>query len=296
MLAGLALDATWYKLRINDLLTGREPFDPNDPQNVLCTDAGPNCNYIVRSNPALPITDPANATFYNLVQETIANPRSTVKIIDNVQFIRDGAITNVGWRELTGIDFDARYDFDVGNYGFFNIGIRGDYRLTDKTLPSDAPGTAVDDAFDGNTGGRFRWRARAGWSQGDEGFSVTTFLNYRPHSAPANTLPPPCYWRSDFSAGSCYSGSSHFGPYERYPLYSPAQYWFDLTVAYSTGDMFANNTYMNNLNLSMTINNVFNRQGPFTYTFGSNRGTAADQNALNGYLQRYISFTLTKNW
>ena len=79
-------------------------------------------------------------------------------------------------------------------------------------------------------------------------------------------------------------------------LYSPAQYWLDLTVAYDTGDMFANNTYLNNLNLSMTVNNVFNRQGPFTYTFGSNRGTAADQEALNGYLQRYISFTLTKTW
>jgi iron complex outermembrane receptor protein len=295
-LSGLNVDATWYKLRINDLLTGRAAFNSNDPQNVLCTDAGTNCNYVVRANPLLPITDPANATFFSLVQAVIANPRSTVKDTSNIQFIHDGAVTNVGWRELTGIDFDVRYDFELANWGFWNVGIRGDYRLTDKTLPSDAPGTAVDDAFDGNTGGRLRWRGRLGWSQGDEGFSVVGFLNYRPHGSPANTLPPACYWQTGFSAGSCYSGSPFFGPYDRYPLYSPAQYWLDLTVAYNTGEMFANNPYLQNLNLSMTVNNIFNRQGPFTYTFGSNRGTAADQNALNGYLQRYISFTITKNW
>lgn len=293
-LAGLNIDTTYYNLRINDLLTGKTPVGPNDPRNVICTAAGPNCNYIVRSNPLLPITDPANAEFLALVTELTSNPRANIKNTSAIQYIRDGSITNVGWREIHGVDFDARYDFEAGEWGNWNVGIRGDYRLYDKNLPSNTAGAEVIDSFEGDTGGRLKYRGRLGWT-GADGFSVTGFVNYTPHSAPATTLPQPCYWAAGFGPGSCYAGSPYFGPYDQYPLYSPAMYTVDLTVAYDTADKFANE-YLNNLNLSFTVANLFNSSGPFTYQFASGRGIAADPNAGNGYLQRYISFTITKVW
>jgi len=293
-LAGLNIDSNYYSLRINDLITEKVEVGPNDPRNILCTGPGPDCNYIVRSNPLLPITDPANAQFLALVNELTSNPRSNVKNTSNIQYIRDGSITNVGWREIHGVDFDARYDFAVGDWGNWNVGIRGDYRLHDEILPSNTAGSEVIDSLEGDTGGRLKYRGRLGWS-GDNGLSITGFVNYRPHGVPATTLPQPCFWAAGFGPGSCYAGSPYFGPYDQFPLYSPASYTADLTISYDTADKFANE-YLHNLNLSFTVTNLFNTAGPFAYQFGSGRGTAANLDAGNGFYQRTIAFTLTKTW
>jgi hypothetical protein len=303
-LQGMNFDLSYYKLRINKILDSKAVLAPNDPRNVLCTDAGPNCNYIVRANPNLPITDPANARFNELLNEIASNPRSTIKNLSAIQFIRDVAITNAGYREISGVDFDWRYDFGLGrlgnlgaseDWGNINLGMRGDYRLTDEQLPSDLPGTEVTDNFEGNTGGRLRWRGRLGWSSMDGAWNVTSFVNYTPHGAPAEALPPPCFWAAGFGPNSCYPGSPYWGPYDSYPLYIPSYYWFDLNLSYNTQDK-APSPYLQNLTISLTINNVFNRQGAFTYTFASGRGSAADQGAMNGYLQRSVSLTLSKVW
>jgi hypothetical protein len=220
-------------------------------------------------------------------------------------YVQDVATTNVGFRNISGIDFDGRYDLEVGNWGFFNAGWRFTYRLKD-----DDPGGS---AYDGNTGGRFPWRARLGWSQGAEGFSVNTFLNHIPHSEPnaGGSIPPDCFWSTDinpltdpdgsgplagrqYQAGDCYAGSP-YAPMEVFSTAHPGLYTWDLNLQYNTGMMFANNSYLQNINLAFNIRNLLNQEPPVHYQHSSNRGEGAHVDSISP-LQRYITFTVTKTW
>jgi hypothetical protein len=294
-LAGLNVDFSYFKIRIDDLIAPNTlGVNANDPANVVCTAPGPGCKYFVRTNPNLPITDPANAVFLGLVQETFLNPRNVVEgqFLEGIQFINDNAITNIGWREISGLDFDARYDFEFGNWGAWNLGFRGVYRLEDESQAT--PLAEVISLYEGNTGGRLRWRGRVGWSEGPEGFNITGFINHIPHSALNENSPPDCYWAAGFSAGSCYPGSPYWGPYDIYPLWHPALYTFDLTIGYQTG-VRPMNPYLQNMNFQLTVNNLLDKRPPFDYEFGSGRGRAANTGAISP-LQRYVSFALTKVW
>jgi outer membrane receptor protein involved in Fe transport len=293
-LTGLNVDFSYWNLRVNGILTGKhDPLDgTNDPRHVVCSTPAPNCTFLVRQNLAAPTTDPSNAVFLAAVQEILENPRNTVDPahIDLITFIRDNAVTNVGFHEFAGLDFDTRYDFEFGNWGAWHVGWRGTYELTDKD-----PGGS---AFDGNTGGRFPWRARLGWAQGNEGFAATVFLNHLPHSGVDNDTPPRCYWAPEFAssgAGSCYAGSPYLGPVEIFSLARPGLYVWDFNVQYRTGMMFANTPYLQNLTLSFNVRNLFNQEPPVDYQTGSARGEAAHMDAISP-LQRYISFAITKTW
>ena len=134
-LSGLDIDVTQYHIRIDNLITNNSGgVNINDPLAKICTAPGPGCLYLVRANPNLPITDPSNAAFLALVNAVVLAPRSVAAPsgISNIQFINDTAITNIGWREIGGIDFDARYDFDLGDWGAWNAGVTGNFKLEDK--------------------------------------------------------------------------------------------------------------------------------------------------------------------
>ena len=47
----------------------------------------------------------------------------------NIYFINDSATTNAGFLHVTGIDFNASYDYDAGDLGAWNVGITGTYYL-----------------------------------------------------------------------------------------------------------------------------------------------------------------------
>jgi hypothetical protein len=260
----------------------------------VCTAPGVGCKFFVRANPNLPIADPANAVFLEMVQTTMANPRSNVdpRNLEGIQWINDQAVTNIGWREVSGLDFDTRYDFELANWGAFNVGLRGVYRIEDESQA--AAGADVVSAYEGDTGGRFRWRARLGWAEGADGWSITGFVNHIPHGALNTSAPPACFWAPGFSAGSCYPGSPYWGPYDQYPLYHPGLYTVDLTIGFQTGDR-PMNSFLQNINFQLTVNNLLDQEPPFDYNFGSGRGRAFREGTIAPH-QRYFSFAVTKLW
>ena len=244
--------------------------------HTVCTTPAPNCNYLI--GPAVQVA----------IEEILKNPRSTVtpaQVAETV-FIHDEAITNIGFRQLTGLDFTSRYDFDLGDWGAFHVGWRGTYELTDTD-----PGGSK---FDGNTGGRFPWRARVGWSQGAEGFYSTLFLNHLPHSGDVNDNPPKCYYAAGFTAGDCYTGSRYFGPQTIFYSGYPGMYVWDLNLGYNTGEE-SSNSYLQNLSFNLNIQNLLDQEPPFNYEVSGGRGEAFWDASISP-LQRYFTFTVTKTW
>ena len=306
-LKGLDLGVTWYHVHIDGVINGNggpNAPDPNNPESKVCTTPGQGCVYLVRANPNLPITDPSNAVFLKLAQAMVFSGISEVAPADlaNVQFISDTALTNVGFEDLSGLDFNTRYDIDLGNWGAWNLGLTGNYQLTNKT--QSVPGESAVSFFAANnpSGGRLQYRGRLGWTDntGDalDGLSITGFINVYPHTVRRHGrggfIPPDCYWKTGFSAGSCYPGSPFTGPFDRYPSFTKGQHTFDLSVGYDTGTKPAN-TYLQNMNFQLTVNDLLNTPPPFLYSTHGGKGIAADFTYLSPD-QRYIAFIITKAW
>jgi outer membrane receptor protein involved in Fe transport len=207
-------------------------------------------------------------------------------------------LTNVGSRVFSGIDFDARYDLDLGkvglpNMGGINFGAAGYYQTIDKSRASET--SPLDDQYKGRESGNRlqRVRYRLGWS--DDTWSVTAFANYVGHAAINNNLPvPPCFWGVGFGPGSCYAGSQYFGPSNIYPNITPATVMFDLTIGYQTGEMPANQ-YLRNIGVQFTINDIFDEQPPFIVGARGNGSIRAFDNGFSD-LQRTFTLMLTKTW
>ena len=242
-LSGLNLDFSWFNLEFTGLISSNAlGLGPDDPAS--------GAEYTVIPHPNLPITDPSNAAFLALVQTLAAAPSRGGNFdpaaIPNIKFISDSALTNVGSRVFSGIDFNGRYDFDLSrlgldNSGSINIGAAAFYEITDKSRANAA--SAIIVTYVGqNSGNRLqRVRYRLGWA--DDTWSVTGFANYFGHGAVnvnGNNLIPPCFYAAGFSAGSCYPGSPYYGPLVTFPNFSPATVYFDLTFGYQTGEMPAN--------------------------------------------------------
>src|SRR5262249_32808206 len=144
------------------------------------------------------------APFQSAVNGLIQNPRAAVnpQAQTLVMWINDGGTFNKGWQKLDGIDWTASYDWELGNFGAFNIGWTGTYYLHNTTeLVTGAPGTEMTDMFHTTLNGgqvneakgveslpRFRYRARLGWSNGP--WSVTGFMDYVSHYYHTQTPPP----------------------------------------------------------------------------------------------------------
>ena len=307
-LKGLDVGLTWYNLKIKGPITDNAhgatalgTNGDNDPAGKVCTAPTSGCVFLVRANPNLPITDPANATFMQIVNALFTNPRETLVAADlqNIQFVEDDAANNLGLLKIGGVDFNARYDFDLGDMGAWNVGVTGNYKLVNDSQAG--AGTPVVSTFKGqNSGGRLSYRGRLGWaaSGGEfEGLNVTGFVNYIPHGPilfGSRYVPPACYWQTGFSAGSCYPGSPYSDLGNIYPDDSPGLYTFDVSLGYETRTMPAN-TYLQNLNFQLTVNDILNKAPPFQHYNDGGRVAAAFVQTLSP-LQRYINFAITKSW
>ena len=309
-LKGLSTDVTWYNLIINGYVNGNGTgiSDPNDPLGKVCvaTSVQAGCLYYIRPSPNLPITDPTNALFYKMVTAEAANPRSQTFDPTTIQVIWDTAETNTGFSAWSGLDVNVRYDIDLGDLGAWNVGVNGNYQLSQNSQALN--GLPIQNFFYGeDSGGRLHYRARLGWTStgGDlEGLSITGFMNFIPHSPNPITgyegggnIPPSCFWGVGFSAGSCYPGSPYYGPFTTYPGATPGLYTFDTSFGYTTGNRPANQ-YLRNVNFQLTVLNILDKAPPFQYNLSSNRSVAAQ--IANSYgispLGRYINFAITKSW
>lgn len=227
-----------------------------------------------------------------------------------VAFIADGAIRNIGWQYLDGIDLQADYRWRMDGYkgwgaGAYNAGITGAY--SNKNVSNGGPGQLNVNYYNLNNDGRFRYRIRLGW-QGVEswmqGLSVTGFVNYIPHFNPINNpLPPTCFLAANTACNA--GGSTQFAGYtQRYGSltnYVKDVYSTDLNISYSTTDKPKNDAFKN-IRVSLTIQNLFNKQPPFQYSISPPGGgaphafytsTASQELAIGG---RSFNFTLTKEW
>jgi iron complex outermembrane receptor protein len=303
-LTGLSVDVSWFRLEFKGLISSNAlGLGGNDPVSFA--------RYTVIPRPDLPITAPENANFLALVTTLAAVPQRSGFVFDpvnipNIKFIQDTALTNIGSRVFSGIDFDARYDFDLGKVGLtdmgaLNIGAAGFYETIDKSRATDT--SALVHVFEGKDSGNHlqRVRYRLGWS--NDTWSVTAFANYFGHGANSatlgvnfngNNLIPPCFYSPSTSAGSCFPGSPHFGPYAVYPNMSPATVYFDLTIGYDTGETPAN-TYLRNIGIQFTINDIFDKPPPFQVGARGNGSIRAFDNSFPD-LQRTFTLTLTKTW
>jgi iron complex outermembrane receptor protein len=305
ILAGLNIDVTWFHIRGDEVIgTNNAGEGPNDPRSIT--------RYIVAPNPALPADDPSNASFWAILQELRAHGSFVADptLLPNIKFIEDGANQNIGWVELSGIDFDGRYDWEMGNIGSFNVGLSGYYELRDRQ--QSLPGAPISDTYKGsqnadgtysgaNSGSHFkRARARLGWTDTNGIWSAALFTRYYGHGAVnTNTVPPACFWAEGFGPGSCYPGSPYNAqPGDTYGNRSPSMYFFDLSVAYNTMDQFTTfSPYMSNITLALAVNNVLNKEPPFQFADrGRGRDWVAADTRTFGELQRVVSFTITKNW
>ena len=298
---GLSLDAQYFDIKFKDLITGAGDLGDgvNDPRSTV--------EFLVIPDPSLPITDPVNASFLAIVNQlagvqTRGGESFDPAIISDVKFIRDTARTNVGFSQLTGIDFNMRYDWDMGNLGAWNIGVAGYYEVGEKRQANDF--SEVEDRyFARHTGNRLqRARYRLGWTDGD--WTITAIGRYVGHGSlntRGSSSLPRCYYHSDFAstgAGSCYPGSPFYGPFENdvFPNYSPATVEFDLAFSYQTG-LIPASEYLQNIRFDFTIINVLNKQVPFQIGLrgrGLRDGRAFD-NAYNDQ-QRQVSISVTKAW
>ncbi|HEX5281127.1 MAG TPA: TonB-dependent receptor [Micropepsaceae bacterium] len=298
-LRGLDIQATYYFVRIRDKLQTCDVLTSrlDDPLYSAC--------YITPAN---------NPNFQNEVIALLGNVRSQLpatQAVSNIGFIADAATRNIGWQSTDGVDFSASYDFDAGDLGAWNTGIVGNYVIDNKsvTVPGQAPVSFYSSVINGtrDSGGRLHYRARLGWAGGPDGaFSATLFMNYIPNFGPNNTsisaangtsVAPLCFLQGNTPCNA--GGAPQFAMYNTQVAtlsnVIPSMYTFDLSLGYNTGDTPAN-TYLKNIGLTLTINNLLNRQPEFQYAVATSSNTPhAFYNALSAD-QRFINFTITKSW
>jgi hypothetical protein len=325
-LNGFAMDVSWWHIQRENLISNISVGEGvNDPASFtanatsLATADAFTSRYIASPNPAQDINHASNASFKAIIDELIATGRASFDpaAIPNIKFLDITSDFNAhGWAEISGIDFDVRYDWDMGEWGAMNVRASGYYELRNRS--QDGPGELIDSSYtqvrredglvDGaNSGHQMqRMRFNLGWTDGF--FSVVAGASWRPHRFGGGT-PPACFWHPDFGPGSCYPGS----PYSPSPanpatppghiaqdnqrfagVYQPSDMFFDLALSYQTGDG-PMNPYLQNLRIGLNINNVLNRlPGPIDYDPRTSSGSPRIREGND--FQRTVAVTVTKNW
>ena len=143
-LTGLNIQATYYIIKINNVLTGFGNPNSELLQRSATSAISPSsCPPIgsIRGSPGaagctsnlLPTTC---APFQDAVTGSaspIPEPQIDPQAKTLIMWINDGGLFNKGWLKLDGIDCQASYDWDWGDLGAFNVGIIGTYYLHNKT-------------------------------------------------------------------------------------------------------------------------------------------------------------------
>jgi len=289
-LQGLNLDVALFNLDVDNIISENTIGNGvNDPLS--------RSRYIVIPNPAQSTFHPDNAEFLQLIRDLQATGAATFEesVVGDIKFIEDAANDNLGKVNLRGIDFMGRYDWDMGDWGAWHVGATGYYELDYSAQASST--SPKEDRYEGqNSGHRLKnVRGRIGWTDGT--WNATGFINYHGHKLPFDDVlasAPACYWAEGFGAGDCYSGSPYnaarTGEFENMV---PSMYLFDLSVGYNTG-LMPTREYLQNIQLQLVVNNILDRQSPFTYHDRGGDYSAFDM--YYGELQRVVSFTLTKTW
>jgi hypothetical protein len=158
-----------------------------------------------------------------------------------------------------------------------------------------------------------RYRARLGWAGGPDGaFSVVGFLNFWSHyNSGTAALPPLCFLQGNPACNSL--GLPQYAQYtQQFPTLSslvPGIYTFDLSLSYKTGETPANR-YLQNIRVTLTINDILNKQPPFQYNlgatphafytpgFGGSTGIGSGGSAFGspGVDGRFFTLTISKEW
>ena len=308
LLRGLDLQATWYSVKINGTLLGFNTVDLSNPAQRF--------HYILPSDLGCPVAQNATPTacvpFEKMVAAALLDRNSTLDISEasTIYWIGDASTVGTGFQHVTGVDFNASYDIDLGDLGAWNTGITGTYYLhrwyaTLNGVPAvdvfheniqPAGGIPQNGVANGSTGNggapRFIYRARLGWSNGP--FSVTGFLNYQSHFFTGWPVPPNVNLQCTSSGGTV-GGGTFPCAISNWSNIEPSWYTFDLSFGYNTGDIPANE-YLKNLTVQLTIQNLMGKHASFEYGPLSNTRNWAAYDILKSNTGRIIGLTLVKNW
>ncbi|HEX5279760.1 MAG TPA: TonB-dependent receptor [Micropepsaceae bacterium] len=304
-LRGLDLQATWYSVKINGTLIGF-----NGTTAPVLGDASQRFHMVLPSDLGCPVS--ANATpttcapFESMVLAALSDRSSPVSTstLTNFYWINDGSTVGLGFVHVEGVDWNASYDFDAGDFGAWNTGITGTYYL--HRFTQTVPGSAVVDLFHQNISGiggiaqngvetlpRMIYRARLGWSNGP--YSVTGFLNYQSHYFATSVGTPPNVNFQCTTSGGTVGGGSMPCAISNFTNIEPAWYTIDLSFGYNTGDRPAND-YLKNLTIQLVVQNIMGIHSAFQYgaTFSGRNVAAYDVLKPNG--GRILGLTLLKSW
>lgn len=260
------------------------------------------------------VTAANDPTFAADVAAILAEPVSGLNqniTPSNIGWVADGAIRNIGWQAINGIDFDGTYSWEMGDWGNWHAGANGEYLLDSRTdLGSGQPPVSEYNTVmvgTRNSGGRLRYRADLGWNGGPhDGWSVDGFMNFFPHyNLNGGALPSECFLQGQTACNA--SGMPQYAQYtQQYPTLNnlvPGTYTFDLSVRYNTGDVPANG-YLRNINIALAVNNILDKRPPYQYAVSDTpifaffsppqRGGAGFGGI--GADQRILVLTVTKAW
>lgn len=309
-LRGLDIQATWYSIKITNVLAGF-----GNPTSSTFNNPALGFSYIVPTDLAAAGVDVAGCSnnntpttcpeFESMVRGLLNNNRNPVNpsILTSVTWINDGGTMNAGYLHLSGIDWNWSYDYDAGDLGAFNIGQTGTYYL--HSFQVNAPGVPAVDGFDGNlsavggiaqngveTAPRMRYRARVGWSNGP--FSVTGFMDYQSHFFNGQGAPPNVNFQCTTS-GSTIGGGTFPCAIGNYTNIEPSYYTFDLSLGYDTGSIPAND-YLKNVGIQLVIADITNRVAPFEYRTSTGGGNPSAFDITKSIQGRTFNLIITKTW
>jgi outer membrane receptor protein involved in Fe transport len=317
-LKGLDLQATWYSIKITSVLVGF-----GNPTTGRFNDPALGFAFIVPSDLRDPITHnqlcagmdatpQLCAPFQNMIAKAIAHPLNTVPSSAQtlIYWLNDGGVFNKGWQRNEGIDYQASYDWDSGDFGAFNVGVTGTYYIHQITvkIPGD-PGSGGQpvDAYDDSIAAvanvqqlgvsstvrpRSLYRARLGWSS--DHWTATGFMNYSGHFYHTQAAPPDVN-NQCLTAGGTIGGGSNQCAISNYNNIVPSYYTFDLSLGYDTGDVPVND-YLKNISIQLTVDNVMDRTPPFEYRISTGGGNPSAFNILQNIYGRMVGVRVTKTW
>jgi outer membrane receptor protein involved in Fe transport len=301
ILQGLNLDVSYFNIKISDTIRADGSGGAN-PDNPLARHL-----FVLRPSR---VNAGADDTAFDAIIAALGQLPSSTSTFERTgrtyDFIVDRATTNVGFIQLDGIDFVFRYDFDLGNLGSWHVGTSGYYENDEKAQANE--NVPVDSDYNGfidpetgerigvNSGHQLQsLRSRLGWTNGI--WSSTLFNTWRGHQPPnRNIRLPDCFWRAGFGPGDCYAGSPYF-PQQHDQFYNTSPGWmqWDINITYNTGLMPTNES-LQNLNISLTIDNFLDADPPQVFNSRSNAREIFAYDSRFSELGRFVSLTITKNW
>jgi iron complex outermembrane receptor protein len=273
-LRGLDINATWYNLTITGPI---EPLRDNFAPSFGLNDPTTAFTYILRGDPRF---QTALAWAFSTPPTNAGNTLAQITQ-SQVMWINDGASQNAGVERQQGIDFSASYVIDLGDFGAWNAGITGTYKIHD--ISSYVPGTPGVDVLHTLTAtgyetqdNRLRWRSRLGWAEGP--YSATMFVDYQSHY---------------YVGGIAFPPPAQLAEFPNFSFLQPASYLFDTSLGYNLGDQPAN-IYLQGLSFQLAVNNIFNRNPQFVY--GSTLNTFGYDGKHYSPAGRTFRFIISKQW